>query len=152
MPTTKPPVVKRRPVLLISTAPTDDGQEPDLELDSLDRPRLVHADASTGGIGYSWCNSNCGVAGQWNHVVIDSAADLTQQWPVPYPVTCDAGLWAGLTPTLALTQQGDPAIAYDATYHARCLYQDPTRPNDPPYYRFHLVMRTVKGVYFAQPH
>ncbi|MEZ4861908.1 MAG: hypothetical protein R3C14_11390 [Caldilineaceae bacterium] len=131
--------------------PAEDGQEPDIELDANGHPRIAHADASTGGLGYSWCNGECGVASNWQHVVVESAQDLYQLWPVPYPLTCDAGFWDGLTPTLSLSAAGNPYIAYDATYHARCLYQDPNYPNDPPYYRFHLVMRSVRGVYFNQP-
>jgi hypothetical protein len=131
--------------------PRDDGQEPDVEVAANGGLRIAYADASTGGLGYSWCDSDCGNVANWRHQVVETAGDLQQRWPVPHPITCDAGFWAGLTPTLALSVAGDPYFAYDSTYHARCLYQDPDRPNDPPYYHFHLIMRTVRGVYFGQP-
>lgn len=131
--------------------PVDDGQEPDIELDANGNPRIAHADDSTGGLGYSWCNGGCESAASWQHTVVETAEQLYQYWPVPYPLSCDTGFWSSLTPTLALDVAGNPHIAYDATYHARCLYQDPAKPNDPPFQGFHLIMRAVRGVYFAQP-
>lgn len=128
------------------------GQEPDLELDSQGRPRIAYADENAGGLGYTWCTIDCESAqAQWQHEVIDWDAKLYGEWPVAYPVTCDAGLWNGLTPSLALDAQGNPRIAYDTTYNARCLYDDPNDSNDVPYYRFHLVMRAVRGIFFPQP-
>lgn len=131
--------------------PVDDGQEPDIELDANGNPRIAHADDSTGGLGYSWCNSGCESAANWQHAVVETAEQLHQIWPVPYPLSCDAGLWGSLTPTLSLDSGGNPHIAYDTTYHARCLYQDPAEPNEPPTVAFHLIMRAVRAVAFAQP-
>ena len=128
------------------------GQEPDLELDSQGRPRIAYADENAGGLGYAWCNVDCESAqGQWQHEVIDWDAKLYSEWPVAYPITCDAGLWNGVTPSLALDAQGNPRVAYDTTYNARCLYDDPNDSNDVPYYRFQLVMRAVRGIFFPQP-
>lgn len=128
-----------------------DGQEPDLELDSQDRPRIAHADKSSGGLGYSWCNEACESPGNWQHLTVESGEQLYEAWPVAYPATCESGLWTSLTPTLQLDWLENPHVAYDATYHAYCLYEDPTRPEDPPYYRFHLVMRSVRVNSFPQP-
>jgi hypothetical protein len=33
---------------------------------------------------------------------------------------------------------------YDAAYQARCLYEDPERPDDPPYYQFHQLRHAVR--------
>lgn len=131
--------------------PANDGQEPDIELDANGNPRIAHADDSSGGLGYSWCNGGCESASNWQHTTVESADQLYQYWPVAYPLSCDGGLWSGLTPSLALDAAGNPRIAYDVTYHARCLYQDPARPDDPPDFSFHLIMRSARGVYFAQP-
>ncbi len=128
------------------------GQGPDLELDNQGRPRIAYADPNYGGLGYIWCNVDCeSTQGQWEYEIIDWDAKLYAEWPIAYPVTCDAGLWNGLTPSLTLDVQGNPRIAYDTTYNARCLYDDPNDSNDVPYYRFHLVMRAVRGIFFAQP-
>lgn len=131
---------------------TKNGQEPDLELDAQGRPRLAYAYDTSNVLGYSWCDTNCESPGaQWQHQVIESATTLEQAWPGAYPIACNPGLWHGLTPTLALDGAGNPRIGYDTTYHAYCLYQDPTRPQDPPYYRFELVVRAVRAVFFPQP-
>lgn len=79
------------------------------------------------------------------------AADLYTAWPVAYPLTCDGGLWDGLTPSLSLDTAGDPRIAYDTTYHARCLYDDDEIDNNPPVFNFHLFQRAVRVNFFPQP-
>jgi len=74
---------------------------------------------------------------------VETAAQLYKAWDVPFGITCDAGLWNGLTPALGLDPAGNPVLAYDATYHARCWWDDPD-DNQPPYWRYMLVMRTVR--------
>ena len=100
----------------------NDGRGPDLELNAAGRPRIAYALYNVGGLGYSWCNGNCESPGAtWQHRVVKSRANLLAAWPVAYPPHCDGGLWDGLTPTLALDQGGQPRIAYDTTYNARCI-------------------------------
>ena len=132
---------------------TFDGQEPDLELDRGGRPRIAYADYNTGGLGYAWCNEGCDTANaQWQHKVIETRTDLQTAWNVPFPRDhCDAGLWNSLTPTLAFGADGNAYVAYDATYHARCYYDDNPNDNIPPDWHFGLVMRSVRLVAFAQP-
>ncbi|MGB5048154.1 MAG: hypothetical protein WBO46_04415 [Caldilineaceae bacterium] len=122
----------------------NNGQEPDLRFDSQGRPRIAYADESTGGVGLLRCDVNCesGVAA-WQKKNVETAAQLYAAWDVPFGITCDAGLWNGLTPALALDPAGNPVLAYDATYHARCWWDDPN-DNQPPYWRYMLVMRTVR--------
>jgi hypothetical protein len=128
------------------------GRGPDLELDAQGHPRLAYALETVGVLGYSWCNVNCETStAQWEHTVVETDEVLAQEWPGAYPISCNPGLWHGLTPTLALDKVGGPHIAYDTTYHAYCLYQDPTHPTDPPYYRFELIVRAVRTVFFPQP-
>lgn len=120
------------------------GQEPDLELDAQGRPRLAYALETSGVLGYSWCNANCETPGAaWQHRVVETAAPLEQTWPGAYPISCNPGLWHGLTPTLALDGTGNPRLSYDTTYHAYCL--------DQGFYNFKLVVRAVRTVFFSQP-
>ena len=95
------------------------GRGPDIEIDAQSRPRIAYADYVDGGLGYAWCDANCETPGTpWQHKVVESAAELHTAWPVAYPLTCDGGVWDGLTPSLDLDTAGHPRIAYDTTYHA----------------------------------
>ena len=42
------------------------------------------------------------------------------------------------------TGPGRMRVVYEAAYQARCLYEDPERPDDPPYYQFHEVNHAVR--------
>jgi len=127
----------------------NDGQGPDLVLDATGQPRLAYALYHTGGVGYSWCDSNCETAeALWQHQVVESRADLLAAWPVAYPPHCDGGLWDGLTPSLALDGLGNLHLAYDTTYSARCTYIPETgewQPRD----IFHLIWRSVRVTSFT---
>lgn len=126
--------------------PMNDGRGPDLELDGAGRPRIAYALHSTGGLGYAQCNTQCEEASaQWQLQVVESRNDLLASWPVAHPPHCDGGLWDGLTPSLALDKNGAPRIAYDATYHARCIYI-PETGEWKPWHQFHLLRRAVRLV------
>lgn len=127
------------------------GKHPDLELDSQDRPHIAYVDDTAGGLGYVWCSTDCESdnAG-WQHQVIESATVLQQAWPVAIPVACRSGLWHGLTPVLSLDQNDNPHVAYDTTYHAQCLYDDPS-DGEPPFTAFHLIIRAVRVTVFTLP-
>lgn len=131
---------------------TSNGRGPDLELDGQGRPRIAYSLYDVGGLGYSWCTGTCESAGgTWQHRQVETRANLYTAWPVAYPLNCTGGLWDGLTPSLALDGAGNPRFAYDAVYHAQCLYDDPY-DNDPrPYFRFHLIERAVRIHFFPQP-
>ncbi|MCB0127505.1 MAG: hypothetical protein KDE58_34815, partial [Caldilineaceae bacterium] len=132
--------------------PAMNGQEPDLELDSAGRPRIAYADYDQGGVGLLWCNTDCETTNaQWQKQQIEDRAQLYQAWPVAYPPHCDGGIWDGNTPKLVLTGNGDPQIAYDGTYHARCYYDDDPSDNIPPTLEFHLIVRSARLVSFANP-
>lgn len=117
------------------------GPGPDLELDTQGRPRIAYRHGETGGIGYSWCNSDClsYSADSWQRGVIESSVELQAAWPMDVPAQCDSGRWQGWTPTLVLPTSGDPQVAYDAAYVARCAGQD------------ELKQRAVRLVSFVQP-
>lgn len=131
---------------------TLDGQEPDLELDSAGRPRIAYADWDEGGVGILWCNEACETANaQWQNKLLEDRAKLYQAWPVVYPPHCDCGVWDGNTPKLVLRGNGDPQLAYDGTYHARCFYDDNPTDNNPPTMEFHLIERSARLISFANP-
>ena len=127
------------------------GQGPDLVLDAAGQPRLAYALYDEGGIGYSGCDGNCETPGAlWQHQVVESRADLLAAWSVAYPPHCNGGLWDGLTPSLALDRAGNPHLAYDTTYHARCIYI-PETGEWKPWQEFHLIWRAVRVNAFMQP-
>lgn len=129
----------------------NDGRGPDLELDAAGKPRIAYALYNAGGLGYSWCNNNCESAGAaWQHQVTESRNQLVTAWPVAIPPHCDGGLWDGIAPVLSLDAQGNPRIAYDTTYHARCWYNPDTGQWE-PWSVFRLVQRAVRVVYFPKP-
>ncbi|MCX6048990.1 MAG: hypothetical protein NT075_28145, partial [Chloroflexi bacterium] len=128
------------------------GGAPDLALDAQGQPRIAYTYGEHGGIGYSWCNANCeSYAGQWQHSVIESGAQLQTVLPISYPANCDAGGWTGLTPTLVLPATGSPQVAYDATYYAHCLSDDNPNDTTPATWHDELLMRAARLVVFTQP-
>jgi hypothetical protein len=128
-----------------------EGQEPDLELDAAGKPHIAYAIYSSGGLAYSRCESACeSAAAQWTHLTVESSNDLAAQWNVAQPPHCDAGVWTSLTPSLALDGDGNPHFGYDATYHARCWYNDVTKQWE-PFSQFHLVVRTVRTYFLPKP-
>jgi hypothetical protein len=132
--------------------PTMDGQEPDLELDHAGRPRIAYADYDQGGVGLLWCNAACETAdAEWQNKVLEDRNQLYQAWSVAYPPHCDGGIWDGHTPKLVLTGNGDPQVAFDGTYHARCYYDDIPGDNLPPTLEFHLIVRAVRLLSVANP-
>ena len=129
----------------------NEGRGPDLELTATGKPRLAYALYNAGGLGYSWCNTNCeSTTAAWQHQVSESRNALYTAWPVAYPGNCDGGLWDGIAPTLSLDSAGNPRIAYDTTYYARCWYNPDTGEWD-PWFEFRLVQRAVRIAFFAQP-
>jgi hypothetical protein len=68
---------------------------------------------------------------------------------VAFPPHCDGGIWDGLTPTLDFDQGGNPIFAYDATYNARCWYDDENDSWEPQPY-FHLIQRSVRTFFLPK--
>jgi hypothetical protein len=126
------------------------GEAPDLALNAQGQPRIAWIDAS-GDLGYAWCNTTCeSDTPQWQAKIIDTEDALRKEFPQAVPSHCDADVWEGYAPVLALDRSGNPRIAYDVPVSARCLYDDPT-DNQPPYHRFMPIWRSARLVYFAQP-
>ncbi len=126
------------------------GKHPDLELDAQGRPRIAHMVSGGGGLGYAWCNANCGVKASWQEQVLETEAALSAAWPVARPGHCDAGFWDSKTPVLTLDPAGQPRISYDSAYETRCWYDDPT-DNLGPYLKFHQLWHTVRVQILPKP-
>jgi hypothetical protein len=129
----------------------ENGQDPELELDAQGNPHFAFFVDSTNGISYVWCDGNCHEGGeQWHYKSIESHESLYTSWPVPYPFSCDGGFWLSHTPSMALNTQGKPFFAFDATYHARCWYDD-VHDNYEPSSRINLIQRAVRLNFLPLP-
>jgi hypothetical protein len=124
------------------------GLGADLALDGQGRPRTTYV-TSAGDIGYSWCDTQCGQAGNWQHAIAETNAQLTAAYPVARPLTCDAGLWDSYAPSLVIDSQGNPRIAYTSGYSARCANE--VEPGEQPTVTFREVWHTVRLIYTTQP-
>jgi hypothetical protein len=77
-------------------------------------------------LAFAWCDENCESqdGGAWGGRVVETQTELSAERPTAIPFTCDAELWNGLAPQLALTAEGRPVVAYDVSVQSRCLYHD----------------------------
>lgn len=107
-----------------------EGQQADLALDTLNRPRIAYRSGSGSGLAYTWCDSGCEEAGAlWQARLMDADSDLDRDLPLPVPPACEQAAWSGgHRPALSLDAAGNPRIASDALRLMRCRYQDPTDP------------------------
>jgi hypothetical protein len=92
-------------------------------LDAADRPHLAYQMGDEGGPGYTRCTANCeseaGAAGWQRAVVVDTSAELNQDWPVIPWYNCSISTWvSGRRPWLALDPRtGAPRISYEAHHY-----------------------------------
>jgi hypothetical protein len=120
-----------------------EGQEPDLELDAAGRPHIAYALYTGGGLGYSVCSAACeGTGAVWKHEVVENRTKLAQDWTATLPLICSSGIWDAVSPTLSLDGKGNPHIAYDATFYARCHYVGEDKWE--PWNEMNLVWRAVR--------
>lgn len=131
---------------------SESGQSADLELDAAGRPRLAWI-ASNGDLGYAWCDSGCeSDPAPWQQQIVETEDALRQEHPQAIPGHCDADVWEGLAPALALDAAGNPRITYDVSVEARCSYDTtPGDPSDQPTIKFEPVWRGVHLAFFPQP-
>jgi hypothetical protein len=129
--------------------PKGDGIGANIELDPNGRPRIAYLDSEN--LGYAWCDTNCTNAAGWRHGYADDDQTMEQEYPIARPVTCSAGIWDSYSPSFALDRQGNPRIAYDASYKAYCQYQDPTDPTKPPSNEFIEIWHSVRTVFVPHP-
>lgn len=129
--------------------PSGAGTGANVELDRVGRPRIAYL--RNHDLGYSWCDANCANAASWQHRVVETSADLDAQYPIARPFTCDAALWDTYAPHLLLDAAGQPSVAYEGSYKARCYDPDPTDPSKPPVYEFREIWHSVRVTFFSQP-
>jgi hypothetical protein len=115
-----------------------DGEAPDLALTPAGHPRIAFL-GEQGDLGYLACDTACeSSTGQWSLALQDATTDAAADRPTALPFTCDAEIWQGFLPRLALA--GDaPWFAYDLVVEARCLYQEVGDPLVT--YEFHELWR-----------
>ncbi len=131
----------------------NDGETPDLELDSLGRPRIAyHRGGADGGLGLAWCDSACeSPNGVWKAQVVEGSSVLDASFPIPIPTGCDQASWSGgFRPSLALDARGDIRVGTDALRLMRCFYTDPSDPSKPPISRIETYQHT-RFVFVPQP-
>jgi hypothetical protein len=121
-----------------------EGESPDIEFQPDGRPAISYLHTGGSAVHLARCVADCTTRDGWKVTVLDTGADLEEDFPVARPITCDAGFWDAESTRLAFDSLGRMRVVYDAAYQARCLYEDPERPDDPPYYQFHQVNHAVR--------
>lgn len=102
---------------------TGDGEAPDLALTSAGHPRIAFL-GEHGDLGYLSCDTDCeSDTGAWSLALQDSTGEAAADRPTALPFTCDAEIWQGYLPRIALANDA-PWFAYDLVVEARCLYQE----------------------------
>jgi hypothetical protein len=117
------------------------GQSPAIALDGQGRPRIAFAIKEDQGIGYLWCDSQCGAAAQWHGRLAESLETLNQDFPRPAPINCDVSTWLGARPQLALDAAGNPRIGYDGEFLVGNNFM--CKPT--------IEFRAARFVFFAKP-
>ncbi len=128
-----------------------EGESPDIEIQPDGRPAISYLHSGGSGVYLARCVADCSQPAGWRATILDTGADLEADFPVARPFTCDAGFWNAESTRLAFDSLGRMRTVYDAGYEARCLYEDPERPDDPPYYQFHQVNHSVRLLIWDEP-
>jgi hypothetical protein len=131
--------------------PRGDGESPDIEIQPNGRPAISFLHSGGSAVHLARCVDDCAQPGGWKVTILDTGADLENDFPVARPFTCDAGFWDAESTRLAFDSVGRMRVVYEAAYQARCLYEDPDRPDDPPYYQFHQVNHAVRILIWDEP-
>lgn len=128
-----------------------EGESPDIEIQPDGTPAITYLHGGGTGVYLARCVGDCTEASGWKHTILDTGDDLEKDFPVARPFTCDAGFWDAESTRLAFDRAGRMRVVYEAAYQARCLYEDPDRPDVPPYYQFHQVNHAVRILIWDEP-
>lgn len=131
--------------------PQGDGESPDIEIQPDGSPAISFLRGGGSAVHLVRCVGDCARPDGWRETVLDTSTDLENDFPVARPVTCDAGFWDAESTRLGFDRLGRMRVVYDAAYQARCLYEDPERPDDPPSYQFHEVNHAVRVLIWDEP-
>lgn len=131
--------------------PQGDGESPDIEIQPDGRPAISYLRSGGSAVHLIRCVGDCTQSSGWRETILDTGGDLETDFPVARPFTCDAGFWDAESSRLGFDSAGRMRVVYDAAYQARCLYEDPDRPEDPPYYQFQQVNHAVRILIWDQP-
>jgi hypothetical protein len=130
-----------------------EGQHADLAIDAQGRTHMVYDAGQRGTIGEVWCDANCTSASQWQRRILETNAQLMQEFAPASPLSCDQQerVWLDAIPAVAFDAQGRLVVAYDIKNVARCYYYDPAHPNDPIYTKVERLWWAVRWASFARP-
>jgi hypothetical protein len=126
------------------------GESAALAITPEGRPRIAFLNDGAE-LGYAWCDKRCETqeGGAWDGFVVETQATLSAERPTAIPLSCDAELWNGVAPHLALGPEGRPVVAYDVSVQSRCLYREWGAPGHEIGYEFHEAWRGARVVTFT---
>jgi len=119
------------------------GESPDLEINGRGQPRIATLTVNQN-LAVVSCEEKCETSdGRWDAAYIDETGAAAADRPTAIPFHCDAELWQGFMPRLALV--GDrPWFTYDVKVEARCLYKYFGDPDPRPTAVFHEIWRGAR--------
>ncbi len=80
--------------------------------DATNRPRMAFQRGDVG-LGYAWCDANCGATSIWHARTLESTAAIIALYPPELPAQddCPIQTWFnGVRPSLALDSAGNPRV------------------------------------------
>jgi hypothetical protein len=129
-----------------------EGMNVELAIDAQGRTHMVYDAGQRGTLGQVWCDTNCTSAGAWQRRILETSAQLMQEFAPTSPFTCDQQerAWLDAIPSVALSPAGQLVVAYDTKNVAICYFTDPTDPSKPPSTRVERIWWGVRWASFGR--
>jgi hypothetical protein len=129
-----------------------EGMNVDLAIDAQGRTHMVYDAGQRGTLGEVWCDTNCTSAGAWQRRILETSAQLMQEFAPASPFTCDQQerAWLDAIPSVAFSPAGQLVVAYDTKNVAICYFTDPTDPSKPPSTRVERIWWGVRWASFGR--
>jgi hypothetical protein len=129
-----------------------EGASVDMAIDAQGRTHMVYDAGQRGTLGEVWCDVGCTSAGAWQRRILETSAQLMQDFTPASPFTCDQvqRAWFDAIPSLAFGADGQLVVAYDTRNVATCYYSDPTDPTKPPSTRVERIWWGVRWSTFGR--